>query len=98
MICPVSSQLAGSLRFVSAPANRDKLNFTAVNRRVASSNLARGAKLSSLVFNHLEKIDLRHDCTRKVQLSEFCPSSHFAAVFFRAGNVVTLCCFGAVRK
>jgi hypothetical protein len=30
-------------------------------------------------------------------LSGFCPSSHFAAAFFRAGNVVTPCCFGAVQ-
>jgi len=51
-----------------------------------------------LVFNHLEKISPRLDCIRKVQLSEFCPSSHFAAAFFRAGNIVTLCNFGAVRK
>ena len=32
-----------------------KSSAATVNRRVASSNLARGAKLSSLVFNHLEK-------------------------------------------
>jgi len=54
-----------------------------------------------LVFNHLERIRLSHDCTKIVQLSEFCPSSHweihFAAALFPAGNVVTLCFEAALR-
>ena len=52
------------------------VEHSAVNRRVASSNLARGANLSNWVFNHLEKVNQRHDCTEIVQLSEFCPSSN----------------------
>ena len=77
------------------------VEHSAVNRRVASSNLARGANLSSLFFNDLEKVRLRENCTEMVQLSEFCPSSHsrghFAAALLRAGNAVTFC-FGAARK
>jgi hypothetical protein len=67
---------------------------SAVNRNVAGSSPARGANLSSLGFNHLEKISPRLIASEKCS----CPSSHFAAAFFRAGNVVALCCFGAVRK
>jgi hypothetical protein len=77
------------------------VEHSAVNRRVASSNLARGAKLSSCLVNHLRRIRLRRDCIIKVQLSEFCPSSHweghFAAALFRAGNVATLCFGAAIR-
>ena len=70
------------------------VEHSAVNRRVASSNLARGAILFNCIVNHLEKIRGVLDCIIKVQLSGSCPSSHwhshFAAAFFPAGNGVTL--------
>ena len=49
---PVSSQLADPPRKTPAPPNRDEVTQVAVNRRVASSNLARGANLL-LVFQML---------------------------------------------
>ena len=51
MIRPVSSQLAEFLRLAPTPASSDLIDCSAVNRRVASSNLARGANL--LFSNHL---------------------------------------------
>ena len=45
MIRPVSSQLADFLRLWPTPASSDEVGCSAVNRRVASSNLARGAKI-----------------------------------------------------
>ena len=44
-------------RFSLAPAPSDEITTLAVNRRVASSNLARGAK--SFFFNHLSFFKLR---------------------------------------
>ena len=41
----LSSQLSDSPRKTPAPANRDLITHKAINRRVASSNLARGANL-----------------------------------------------------
>jgi hypothetical protein len=52
MIRPVSSQLADFLRLGPTPASSDEVGGSAVNRRVASSNLARGAK-PSLEFQKL---------------------------------------------
>src|SRR5208282_1830810 len=46
VIRPVSSQLAYFLRLGPTPASSDEVGCSAVNRRVASSNLARGAKSS----------------------------------------------------
>ena len=46
-----SSQLADSPRKTPAPANRDLITQMAVNRRVASSNLARGAKSLRTLFS-----------------------------------------------
>src|SRR5215470_19577945 len=40
MIRQLSSQLADSLRLAPTPASSEEFNFLAVNRRVASSNLA----------------------------------------------------------
>ena len=45
----LSSQLADFLRLPPTPASSDKFNFLAVNRRVASSNLARGANFSRIL-------------------------------------------------
>jgi len=45
MIRPVSSQLADSLRLWPTPASSDEVGCSAVNRRGASSNPARGANL-----------------------------------------------------
>jgi len=45
MIRRVSSQFADFLRLVPTPASSDEVGRSAVNRRVASSNLARGANL-----------------------------------------------------
>ena len=63
---------------------------SAVNRNVGSSNLPRGANLSSCLTNHLRKISVGPNCLRKVQMSEFCPSSHFTAdscsVFFASAR------------
>jgi hypothetical protein len=46
----VSSQLADAPRKTPAPANRDEVTQVAVNRRVASSNLARGATFSHCFY------------------------------------------------
>ena len=51
MIRQVSSQLADFLRLGPTPASSDEVGGSAVNRRVASSNLARGA--NSLSINQL---------------------------------------------
>ena len=49
MIRLVSSQLADFLRLGPTPASSDEVGCSAVNRRVASSNLARGANFSGVV-------------------------------------------------
>ena len=49
---PVLSELADFLRFRSALATCDEFTFRAVNRRVASSSLARGAKSILSVKRH----------------------------------------------
>jgi len=46
LVCSVSSQLADSSRLALFPASFDKMTRLAVNRRVASLNLARGAIVS----------------------------------------------------
>jgi hypothetical protein len=46
-LAPFDQNLLIPSRFVSAPANCDSAGLKAVNRRVASSNLARGAKSSN---------------------------------------------------
>ena len=46
MIHPVSSQLSDLLRLGATPASSDEVGCSAVNSRVASSNLARGAEVS----------------------------------------------------
>ena len=46
MIRPISSQLAEFPRLAPTPSSSDEIGCSAVNRRVASSNLARGAILS----------------------------------------------------
>jgi hypothetical protein len=53
VIRPVSSQLAEFHRLPPTPASSDEVSCSAVNRGVASSNLARGAK-SSFSFNQLQ--------------------------------------------
>ena len=53
MIRPVSSQLADFLRLWPTPASSGEVGCSAVNRRVASSNLARGANL--FVINRLDE-------------------------------------------
>src|ERR1700693_3518842 len=42
---PILSELADCPRLSSPPTPSDEIKVTAVNRRVASANLARGAKL-----------------------------------------------------
>ena len=58
LICPVSSQLVSSVRLVSAPANFCKFGFESVNRRVASSSLARGAILHPMSSKRLVVLNI----------------------------------------
>jgi hypothetical protein len=55
VIRQVSSQLADFLRLGPTPASSDEVGGSAVNRRVASSNLARGAKFS-FSFSQLQNL------------------------------------------
>jgi hypothetical protein len=50
VIRPVSSQVAELLRLAPTPASPDQIGGAAVNRRVASSNLARGANFLADLF------------------------------------------------
>ena len=52
MIRPVMPELADFLRWVPVPASCDWFGLEAVNRRVSSSNPARGAK--TFQINHLD--------------------------------------------
>jgi hypothetical protein len=52
MLIPVSSQLADFLRLWPTPASSGEVGCSAVNRRVASSNLARGATSCPFAFSN----------------------------------------------
>jgi hypothetical protein len=65
------------------------VEHSAVNRRVASSNLARGA----IPFNEFQ-ISL---CTKMVQLSVNCPCCHLLAGTFFLGKTITLSAVAVLR-
>ena len=81
--CASSQSSAASPSAWPSPAKYCKFNVclpfpgssmverSAVNRNVGSSNLPRGANLSSCLTNHLRKIRVGPNCLRKVQMSEF---------------------------
>jgi hypothetical protein len=58
MIRPVSSQLADFLRLGPTPPSSDEVGYSAVNRRVASSNLAPGTQLlcHAVSCEHIQEI------------------------------------------